>query len=280
MTRTLQREDVPEDEKMMLYDQKLQKYMSRYQQYKQDGVQPMVIEKIDSPQKEDLTRQLVLQSVPKTAYSKTEMLMDRLKQVVDWNDRGEFGYKGEPVVPGSNLVDLVGNATRSKSLKHVNPEGMNTFLTALRDVNVPQSWISNKSYLERMRNVASTPLPYTQETPVNRTSRASRIPTPTSRIATQAATLTPATLTPQTLTSPLAVTSPRDATLTPATLTPQILTSPLAVTSPQDATLTTSPNEEESGYHTFSTPSSRLTTPRQAVSDRLLKRWKKYKPSE
>ena len=234
MAKTLQREDVSEDEKMTLYDQNLQKYMSRYQQYKQDGVQPMVV----TTPKKDLTHELVLKSVPKTAHSKTEMLMDRLKQVVDWNDRGEFGYKGQPVIPGSNLVDLVGNATRQRSLKNVNPEGTNTFLTALRDVNVPQSWISNKSYLERMQNVASTPLPLLTT---------SRTPTPTSRIAfSQTNAAAPQALTP----------------------TPQDITS-----SPED-------NEEESGYSTFSTPISRSTIPRRPVSDRLLKGWNKYKPSE
>ena len=223
MAKTLQREDVSEDEKMTLYDQNLQKYMSRYQQYKQDGVQPMVV----TTPKKDLTHELVLKSVPKTAHSKTEMLMDRLKQVVDWNDRGEFGYKGQPVIPGSNLVDLVGNATRQKSLKHVNPEGTNTFLTALRDVNVPQSWISNKSYLERMQNVASTPLPLLT------TSRTSRTPTSPSPLPSQA--------------SP-----PKD---------------------------NEGEEEEESGYNTFSTPISRLPVTRQPMSD-MLKKWKKFHPSE
>ena len=100
---------------------------------------------------------MILESVPKATKSKTAMLMDRLKEIIRWNDRGEFGYKGGPLIRGSNLVDLVGNAARPRSLKNVNPEGVNIFLTALRDVNAPQSWISNKSYIQRMQNVASTP---------------------------------------------------------------------------------------------------------------------------
>ena len=178
MSNILEREDIPLNDKMTLYDQTLQKYISRYNQYTSSDI-PNITNITNTPTTTttnsnstittgDPIQDLILKSVPEKSKSKTAMLMDRLKTTISWNDRGEFGYKDGPVIQGSNLVDLVGNAARHKSLKNVNPEGINTFLTALRDVNAPQSWISNKDYLKRMQNVASTPLQSdVTETPTN-----------------------------------------------------------------------------------------------------------------
>ena len=196
MSNILNRDDIPLDQKMTLYDQTLQKYMSRYQQYKHESTKPILVNTVNSTittdrpkdttdKPKDIIQDLILQSIPKAAQSKTEMLMERLKEVVSWNDRGEFGYKGQPVIRGSNLIDLVGNAARHRTLKNVNPEGMNTFLTALRDVNVPQSWISNKSYLEEMHKIASTPLQNIQETPVRQRRLPTRMETPAVRQMTE-----------------------------------------------------------------------------------------------
>ncbi|PJE78545.1 hypothetical protein CI610_02515 [invertebrate metagenome] len=277
MASTLQREDLPLDEKMTLYDQDLRKYLSRHQQYKQDGLTPKVVTTLENFPKEDLTRKLVLQSVPKTAQSKTEMLMDRLKQVVQWNDKGEFGYKGAPVISGSNLVDLVGNATRQRSLKHVNPQGMNTFLTALRDLNVPQSWISNKEYLDKMQTVASTPLPTIRETiPSGEMSLArppatltSMMPSPVTPLATSQSTHTPSHVTPLATYQDFHTPIPSGAT--PLTTSENTLLSPTQMDWKEYS--------DESGYNTFSTPTSRSTLPRKPVSD-MLKKWKKFKPTD
>ena len=171
MSKILEREDLSPNEKVTMYDQTLRRYLNRYDQYLgKTSVPSVTATATDVPTNDgDPILKSILDSVPKTMQTKSKLLLDRLANVITWNDRGEFGYKGSPVISGSNIIDLIGNAARPKSLKNVSPEGINTFLTAMRDANVPQSWISNKSYLTKMKNVASTPeqqLPQQQQRPL------------------------------------------------------------------------------------------------------------------
>ena len=173
MNRTLDRLDMADSQKATLYDQQLRKYVDRYREFLgRDGTTkaptPTVAPepRVESTNEGDHIVNAILESIPRGAHSKTKLLLGRLKDVIQWNDRGEFGYKGSSVIPGSNLVDLVGNAARPASLKHVAPKGLDEFLGALKRSNAPQSWMSNKMYTTRMQRLSpATPTGRRAKTP-------------------------------------------------------------------------------------------------------------------
>lgn len=93
---------------------------------------------------------MLLNSIPKSLSTLTNNILNILKrnpEVVSWTPRGEFIYKGN-TVPDSNIVDLMNSIIRfrkKKGKEEYQPVGQNLFLTALKDLNVPKSFIKNKS---------------------------------------------------------------------------------------------------------------------------------------
>ncbi|KAJ1150734.1 hypothetical protein NDU88_003523 [Pleurodeles waltl] len=65
-------------------------------------------------------------------------IMTATKDLISWNDRGEFVYKGQPVA-GSNMYDLVRGLTHGKTLSTQDaPRGWKQFLSAAAEPNIPQ----------------------------------------------------------------------------------------------------------------------------------------------
>ena len=158
MQSTLEREDLPTDERLKLYDQALYRYRKLYDDYrptpKTVKVEPSMAVQEESIQKqgESELEKEVIDSVPKTLKGKAELLLKKLKSSPDisWNEKGELKYRGE-TVKGSNVVDLVNDVLRKR--KYFNPEGWETFGEALREANVPQDLIGHE---ERWRYIHQT----------------------------------------------------------------------------------------------------------------------------
>ncbi|KAI0230817.1 hypothetical protein LSAT2_018828, partial [Lamellibrachia satsuma] len=74
----------------------------------------------------------IIDSVPKAMKQKARRLLDKIKGVVGWNDRGELVYRNT-AVPRSNIVDLVNDVLRKG--KSFEPVGWKTFARGLKDVN-------------------------------------------------------------------------------------------------------------------------------------------------
>ena len=149
MQTILEREDLPTDERLKLYDQSLTRYLNVHDDYRP---RPVATAPPPEPVKQDPIDDDILESVPKTMKAKAQLLLKKMKSSPDisWNEKGELKYKGE-TVQGSNVVDLVNDVLRKR--KYFNPQGWETFGEALREANVPQDLIGHE---DRWRYISQT----------------------------------------------------------------------------------------------------------------------------
>lgn len=85
----------------------------------------------------------LLQFIPKSYKLKGELLLEFLsnnKHKIFWNDKGTVFIDNKEVYK-SNIVDLLGDILRP--LKNSSPHGWMQFSTALKDLQVPVSYIGN-----------------------------------------------------------------------------------------------------------------------------------------
>ena len=82
----------------------------------------------------------IIDSVPKRLKPKARRLLDKIKGIVSWNDRGEMVYRNV-LTPGSNIVDLVNDALRKR--KSFQPVDWKTFARGIKDVNAPMDLVGN-----------------------------------------------------------------------------------------------------------------------------------------
>ena len=157
MRNILNREDLDEEEKLLLYDEKLRTYLNRYDKYRH----PFQTEEKHKEDKsasvnEEKSASLkhILESVPKQVQPHSKLFLEKLKDVMSWNEKGEISFKGDTPIKGSNIIDLLGTAVRPHSLKNVSssPVGMNTFIRGMREANIPRTWIRNKTIISRMHS--------------------------------------------------------------------------------------------------------------------------------
>ena len=141
--------------KLSEYHQTLMKYLNRVSQLKEGmsvpeqrllGIKPESSKGgvHNSPNKVDLIRRRVVDSLPKTLQTKGRLLLEHLDDLGDvgWNTRGELIKKGE-VIDGSNLSDLVHEVLRARKISH-HPRGWAIFAKTLKESNVPNNLIGNK----------------------------------------------------------------------------------------------------------------------------------------
>ena len=137
MQAILERQDLPDREKVNMYNQVLQRYLN----YKNKDISPH-----PSPNQHasDTIESDILRSLPKIPHlrSKGINILERIKQDpnMTWNEQGEFVYRGE-TIPRSNMTDLVNAMIRSR--KHIRAHGWHPFARALHNSNIPQEYINN-----------------------------------------------------------------------------------------------------------------------------------------
>ena len=125
MNDWLEKDDVPEDTKAIMYAQQLQ----RVKQLKNLVFRPepspvqmithteqtMTSESDSATPSQQLntTDKQIIDSVHKTMQNRTKLLIQKLKDhsdVISWNDNGQLVLEGS-VVPNSKIVDLVNDVT-------------------------------------------------------------------------------------------------------------------------------------------------------------------------
>ena len=156
MQRILNRDDLDQEQKLSLYDEKLKTYLNRYEKYRHPAPVQSSIHVLDETTTPSTSRDMthILETVPKQVQPHSKLFLQRLNDVMSWNDKGEIYLKGEPPIQGSNITDLLGTAVRPHALKSVssNPVGMDTFIHGMREANIPHSWIRNRAIINRMQN--------------------------------------------------------------------------------------------------------------------------------
>jgi len=175
MQDILARHDVPQDEKVKLYNQILQRYVTYHDQRQTAARAPVRVTMVDeglpsddqkstdtSPMPADAIEREMLESVPPRMKKKAQLLINRIKAhpQLAWTDRGELVYKDQ-VVTNTNVADLVNDVLRRR--KHFEPRGWQTFAQALKETNVPQDLIGHQERWEWMQHPREAASPSAQQ---------------------------------------------------------------------------------------------------------------------
>ena len=163
MDSLLRRQDMTQDEKVKLYDQTLQRYLTYYDKRMQKPVHVSVVppksieteetgeELPEEPEPPGEIQKDILESVPATMKSRAFQLVKKLKtnkDVVGWNDHGQMVFEGR-TIPGTNVIDLINDTLRQR--KNFNPAGWQLFAKALGRLNVPEGIIRNEERLNMVK---------------------------------------------------------------------------------------------------------------------------------
>ena len=158
------REDLTPPQKAGLYGQQLSRYLHYLEKAHNEGkslfLPPVTAAtppaEDGAPQPPAVTRDLdsrVITSVGKNMKKKAGLLLDHLKKskVLNWNAERQVSYRG-PSIPNSNIIDLVTDTMRMKSLKtRPQPAVMLEFAQALKETNTPQDYAQNPDVIKAMR---------------------------------------------------------------------------------------------------------------------------------
>ena len=164
------REDLTPEEKVALYGQELH----RYRNYLQQAREPTTIKKTPAPvapaaaaaaaapapaaaappaAPDPEMDQQIIQSVNKPMQRKAELLLNHLKKtnVLTWDKDGEISYRGQKV-PDSNIVDIMAENMRTRSLKNRPvPKGLDEFAQALKETRTPMVYLQNRDLIKAMQ---------------------------------------------------------------------------------------------------------------------------------
>ena len=99
---------------------------------------------------------IVLSVFPSNQKVNAQKILQYLRKhgrdVISWNSNGDVSMYGSNL-HGTNIIDLIDDVLQtSQSSKHVN-DLRERFLTALGDVNVPETLIKNEMALKRYRKI-------------------------------------------------------------------------------------------------------------------------------
>lgn len=158
MESVLRKNDVTEREKVRLYNDALQKYLT-FENQRTSSVSPLPVKVVqdrstpnpgNESRRSDIEREIV-ESVPKTMSKKARLLIDRIKSnpVMKWNDKGELIYK-DNTIPGTNISDLINDVLRHR--RQFTPRGWETFAQGLKDINAPQELVGNRERWQYMHH--------------------------------------------------------------------------------------------------------------------------------
>ena len=159
----LEKDDVPEDTKAIMYSQQLQRVKQLKNQVFRPEPSPVqmitqsertMTSESDSTtpsQQLDTTDKQIIDSVRKTMQHHAKLLIQKLKDhsdVISWNDNRQLVLEGS-IVPNSNIVDLVNDVMGKR--KGFNPEHSNTFAKAFAKINVPEDYLRNPDRIDSIR---------------------------------------------------------------------------------------------------------------------------------
>jgi len=157
MKTILERSDLPEDQKVLMYSAALGQYQQVKHQSK--SIFPVLQPKTSTIPLTDWESQ-VESFLPASHRRKGVQVLKWIRQntpELQWNDKGEV--EG---LPQSNILDLIDDVTRPKARsKDRVPLGIQDFVTKLRASNIPTSLLGNAHYLKRHESVQPSVEPLT-----------------------------------------------------------------------------------------------------------------------
>ncbi len=162
MQAILNQKTMSPDQKVKLYNQLLQRYLTYEDKYFQHET-PAVLAAAAAPaptspagpqSSGDSWETEIVAAAPASMQKRARLLVDRIKSSqgrLGWNAQGELTVHGGSRIPGTNIVDLVNDVLRRR--KGFNPKGWQQFAQGLRDVNVPQEVVGHQdrwTYMSRL----------------------------------------------------------------------------------------------------------------------------------
>jgi len=159
--------NTPASEKVLLYKNVLQKYLSyadKYAGHPKYNTPPTPSQQHTPPPVESTPElsaidQRVIDSVPPTFARKAKVLLNHFKTIpeLEWNDKGEVIYRKQRIA-NSSMIDIVNDLMRSR--KHrPEPIGWATIKKVLKESNAPRELISHDARWRSVQSQIPVPTP-------------------------------------------------------------------------------------------------------------------------
>ncbi|GBO12254.1 hypothetical protein AVEN_2339-1 [Araneus ventricosus] len=163
LSKLLDREKLPDDMKVKLLSQ----LVTRYQKTMHEPPEPIRVSVVDKePEKNLMTDDIsnvtekatpnammmdIIASVPQSQSKFVPLIVEKLKtRSYFWNEFGEMVKNGSPI-KDSKIVDFFSYLMRNSKIQ-AEPKHFSHFLKALKEINIPHSWIANRKVLDRLKH--------------------------------------------------------------------------------------------------------------------------------
>lgn len=155
----LERANIPDDQKVKLLSQ----LIMRYHKTVHEPLEPVRVsvddERSKKEKEEEGDRQQdspifkgIVSSVSQRYSKYVPLIMEKLKtREYSWNEKGEFLRGGRPV-RGSSVIDFFHYVMRNVKMAKP-PRHIFHFIKALKETNIPHSWIANQRLLSHMKEL-------------------------------------------------------------------------------------------------------------------------------
>ena len=166
MKDVLNESGLEDDKKIKLFTRELNVLKRRYDELRQPKPLEIVTSrqstsesaKQQANENRDTLHNNILESVPKSSKTETEMLVKHLQSrpdILKWNKDGEIIFEGR-TLDGSNITDLIADSMTNRQESTTQPMFKSVFLKALSRANVPRTWIKNKSHKKYLQSYLNT----------------------------------------------------------------------------------------------------------------------------
>lgn len=97
----------------------------------------------------------IMLSTPQRYSKFVPMIAEKLKsRHFSWNDLGELTLDNKPI-RGSKVVDLFSYLMRNLKVAD-EPPHVDVFLRAIKEINIPRTWIANKKVLQKLNDTSNS----------------------------------------------------------------------------------------------------------------------------
>lgn len=159
MKTVLNRTDLSDFDKARVYSEILDKYLDVKRKVQQPQPIPIIEEKPSTVISGEQST-IDLNFFPQNYRNRARNLLTHAQNQagIDWNQKGEVLVNGN-LIHGSHVVDLIDNTIRYKKGTRSGTPGEYEFMNALKESNVPQALIGNKSMYNHEKQSFESPIP-------------------------------------------------------------------------------------------------------------------------
>lgn len=153
----LEKSKLPDDMKVKLLGQLISRYHHTVHappkpvsvSLSKESNEPSEMMDEETSSENDAIMKDIILSTPRHYSKYIPMITEKLKsRQYSWNELGEMTYENKPI-KGSKIVDFFSYIMRN--LKYAQePRHVNVFLKAIKEINIPRTWIANRKVLSEL----------------------------------------------------------------------------------------------------------------------------------